>query len=82
MESISLLDGAYHSAVHSGLMLANSMIAEKVFKVKPLTLGKIDVRDTGMLLLNVYMYTAEMTRSWLVKQKILPDSVVPVTPVQ
>jgi len=56
------------------------MIAEKLFRVKPPNIGKLDVKDVGQLAVNVF--AAEMTRGWLVKQKILPDSIVPSTPIK
>ena len=80
MDSNTLLDGAYHSTVLTGLLFANCMIAEKVFKVRPPNLGRLDFKDVGQLAVNVF--TAEMTRNWLVKQKIIPDSVIPSTPIK
>ena len=74
MDSNSLLDGAFHASVLTGLLFANCMIAEKVFKVKPPTLGKLDLKDVNQLFVNVFV--ADMTRDWLVKNKYLPDSIV------
>ena len=79
MDSNSLLNSVYRSSVLTGLVFANCMIAEKVFKVKPPNLGKLDVKDVFQLSVN--LFAAEMTREWLVKQKILPDSIVPSTPI-
>ena len=78
MDSNSLLNGAYHSTVLTGLLFTNCMIAE-VFKVRPPNLGRLDVKDVGQLALNVFV--TEMARTWLVKQKIIPDSIVPDTPI-
>ena len=80
MDSNSLLNEAYHSTVLTGLLFANCMIAEKVFKIKPPNLGKLDVKDVGQLAVNVF--AAKMTHSWLVKQKILPNSIIPSTPIK
>ena len=80
MDSNLLLDGAYHSAILTGLLFANFMIVEKVFKIKPPNLGKLDFKDIGQLTANIFV--AEMTRGWLVKQKILPESIVPSTPIR
>lgn len=74
----SLIDGAYHSAVISGLVLASVMAEEKLLKIKPPNLGKLDVKDVGIFALNVFV--AEMAQSWLVKQKIIPDSISPKPP--
>ena len=79
MDSNSLLNGAYHSTVLTGLLFTNCMIAEKVFKVRPPNLGRLDVKDVGQLALNVFV--AEMTRTWLVKQKIIPDNIILSTPI-
>ena len=79
MDSNSVLNGAYHSTVLTGLIFMNCMIAEKVFKVRPPNLGKLDVKDVGQLALNVFV--AEMTRTWLVKQKIILDDIIFSTPI-
>jgi hypothetical protein len=80
MNPNSLLDEAYHSAVLTGLLFANCMVAEKVLGVKPPNLGKLGIKDVGQLLANVL--AAEITRMWLVKQKIIPSSIVPSTPLK
>jgi hypothetical protein len=73
MDTNAIINGAYHSAVLSGLVIANTMIAEKLLKTKPPNLGKLDVKDVGMLTLNVY--AAIMTRDMLVKNGILPADI-------
>jgi hypothetical protein len=73
MDVNTIVNGMYHSAVLSGLVIENCMIAQKLFKASPPNLGKIDIKDVGKLTLNVYL--AMMTRNWLVKQGILPADV-------
>ena len=71
----TIVNGAYHSAVLGGLVMANSMIAKKLLKVKPADLGQFSFRDSSMFIANVYI--AMMMKQALIKQGILPPSVNP-----
>jgi hypothetical protein len=73
MDANTIVNGAYHSAVLSGLVMTNSMIAKKIFKVNPANLGQLSIKDGVMLTVNVYI--AMMTKQALIKQGILPPDI-------
>jgi hypothetical protein len=73
MDEKTIINGAYHSAVLSGLVITNSLIAKKLLKMKPAELGQLNLKDVGMLTANVYI--AMMTKSALIKQGILPPNI-------
>ena len=73
MDTQTIINGAYHSAILSGLVITNSMLAKKLLKVKPADLGQLTIKDGAMLTVNVYI--AMMTKSALIKQGILPPNI-------
>ena len=73
MDPNKIINGAYHSAVLGGLMMTNSMLAKKLLKVKPADLGQISLKDTTMLIVNIYV--AMMTKQALIKNGILPPNI-------
>ena len=60
-------------AVISVLAAGYSMLGKKILKVSPPSVRKFDVEDTGKLVTIVAVL--EMTREYLIKQKILPDHI-------
>ena len=75
MDVNKIVNGAYHSAVLSGLVMTNSLLAKKLLKVKPADLGQFSFRDGSMLIVN--MYIAMMTKEALIKNGILPPNINP-----
>lgn len=73
MDANTIVNGAYHSAVISGLVITNSLLAKKLLKVKPADLGQITLKDTAMLTANIYI--AMMIKNALIKNKILPPNI-------
>jgi len=73
MDVNTIINGAYHSAVLSGFVIANSMLSKKLFKTKPADLGQFTPKDSIMLTVNIYM--AMMTKQALIKNKILPPNI-------
>ena len=73
MDVNTVVNGAYHSAVLSGLVMTNSLLAKKLLKVKPADLGQISIRDSTMLIANVYI--AMMTKQALIKNGIIPPNI-------
>ena len=69
MDSSSIVNNAYHSAVLSGLVLSNST---KLLNIKSVDLGKFSVKDGAMLSVNIYV--AMMIKSALIKQGLLPPT--------
>ena len=73
MDPSSIVNNAYHSAVLSGLVLTNSVLATKLLNMKSFDLGKFSVKDGAMLSLNIYV--AMMIKSALIKQGLLPPTI-------
>lgn len=73
MDVNTIVNGAYHSAVLSGIVITNSLLANKLLKVKPADLGQLDVKNAAMLTTNVYI--AMMIKSALIKNGILPPTI-------
>jgi hypothetical protein len=73
MDANTIVNGAYHSAVLSALVMTNSMLAKKLLKINPANLGQLSIKDATMLTVNVYI--AMMTKSALIKQGILPANI-------
>ena len=49
------------------------MLGKKILKITPPSVQKFDLEDTGKLV--AIVATSEMTREYLIKQKILPDHI-------
>ena len=49
------------------------MLGKKILKMTPPSIQKFDLEDTGKLV--AIVATSEMTREYLIKQKILPDHI-------
>ena len=73
MDPSSIINNAYHSAVLSGLVLSNSVLAKKLLNMKSVDLGQVSVKDGLMLSLNIYV--AMMIKSALIKQGLLPPTI-------
>ena len=50
-----------------------SMLGKKILKVSPPSIQRFDLEDTGKLV--AIVASSEMTRQYLIKQKILPDHI-------
>lgn len=73
IDANSIVNTAYHGAVVGGISVLYSMLARKLFKIKPADLGKLDLEDSVKLSMTVG--SALMTQAWLVKQGILPQNI-------
>ncbi len=72
MDINTIVNSAYHSAILSGLVITNSVLAKKILKIKPSDLS-FDIKDGAMLTANIYI--AMMTKSVLIKRGILPPNI-------
>ena len=63
----------YQGAVISVFTVGYSMLRKKILKMAPLSIQKFDLEDTGKLV--VIVAASEMTREYLIKQKILPEHI-------
>ena len=73
MEKKSIVNDLYQAAVISVLAVGYSMLGKKILKVSPPSIEKFDLEDTGELV--TIAAALEMTREYLIKQKILPDHI-------
>lgn len=73
MDTNTIVNGAYHSALLGAFVMINSILVKKIFKIKPADLGQINLKDGAMLTTNVYI--AMMTKNALIKQGILPPNI-------
>ena len=53
------------------LAVGYSMLGKKILHVSPPSIQRFDLEDTGKLV--AIIAVSEMTREYLIKQKILPD---------
>ena len=60
-------------AVISVLAVGYSVLGKKIFRMTPPSIQKFDLEDTGKLV--AIVAASEMTREYLIKQKILPDQI-------
>ena len=73
MEKKSIVNDLYHASVVSALAIGYSMLGKKILKMPSPLIQKFDLEDTGKLVGTVT--ASGMTREYLIKQKILPESI-------
>ena len=72
MDKKSIVNDLYHSSLVSSFAIGYSMLARKILKIAPPSIQKFDLEDMGKLV--VIVMASEMTREYLIKQKLLPES--------
>ena len=73
MDKKSIVNDLYQAAVISVLAVRYSMLGKKILKMTPPSVQRFDLEDTGKLI--AIVAAAEMTREYLIKQKILPEHI-------
>ena len=73
MDKKSIVNDLYHSSLIAVFTVGYSMLDKKILKMAPPSIQKFDLEDTGKLVAIVAV--SEMTRQYLIKQKILPDHI-------
>ena len=73
MDKKSIVNDLYQAAVISVLAVGYSMLGKKILRIAPPSIQKFDLEDTGKLV--AIVATLEMTREYLIKQKVLPDHI-------
>ena len=73
MDRKSIVNDLYQAAVISVLAVGYLMLGKKILKVSPPSIQKFDLEDMGKLVSIVAV--SEMTREYLIKQKILPEHI-------
>ena len=71
MAKKSIVNDLYQAAVISVLAVGYSMLGKKILRVSPPSIQRFDLEGTGKLV--AIVAAAEMTREYLIKQKILPE---------
>ena len=71
MDKKSVVNDLYQVAVISVLAVGYSILGKKILRIAPPSIQKFDLEDTGILV--SIIAASEMTREYLIKQKILPD---------
>ena len=73
MDKKSIVNDLYQVALISVLVVGYSMLGKKILRIAPPSIQCFDLEDTGKLL--AIIAASEMTREYLIKQKILPDHI-------
>ena len=73
MDKKSIVNDLYKAAVISIFAVGYLMLAKKILCMAPQSIQKFDLEDTGKLI--AIIAPSEMTREYLIKQKILPDHI-------
>ena len=73
MDNKSIANDLYHASVVSVFAIGYSMLRKKIIKMALASIQKFDLEDTGKLV--DIVAASEMTREYLVKQNILPESI-------
>ena len=73
MDKKSIVNDLYQAAVISVLAVGYSMLGKKILKIVPPRVQCFDLEVTGKLV--TIVAASEMTREYLIKQKILPDNI-------
>ena len=73
MNKKSIVNDLYQAVVISVFAVGYSMLGKKILKMTLPSTQKFNLEDTGKLV--AIVAASEMTRAYLIKQKILPDHI-------
>ena len=73
MDKKSIVNDLYQATIISVPTVGYSMLGKKILRMAPPSIRKFDLEDTGKLV--VIVAVSEVTREYLIKQKILPDHI-------
>ena len=73
MDKKSIENDVHHASLISAFAVGYSILGKKTLKIAPPSIQKFDLEDTGKLVVIIAM--SEMTREYLIKQKILPEHI-------
>jgi hypothetical protein len=73
MDKKSIINDLYHAAIVSAFAIGYSMLSKKILKMAPPSIQKFDLEDAGKLV--AIIAASEMTREYLIKQKIIPENI-------
>ena len=73
MDKKSIVADLYHASLISVFVVVYSMLGKKILKMTPPSIQKFDLEDTGKLV--AIVAASEMTREYLIKQKVFPECI-------
>ena len=73
MDKKSIVNDLYQATVIPVFAVCYSMLGKKILKMAPPSIQKLDLEDKGKLV--AIVAASEMTREYLIKQKILTDHI-------
>ena len=73
MDKKTIVNDLYHASLISLFAVGYSMLGKKILRMAPPSIQKFDLEDTEKLV--AIVAASEMTREYLIKQKILPDHI-------
>ena len=73
MDKKSIVNDLYQAAVISVLAVGYSLLGKKILHIAPPSIQRFDFEDTGKLV--AIVAASEMTKEYLIRQKILPDHI-------
>ena len=73
MDKKDIVNDLYHASLISVFTVGYSVLGKKILQMAPPSIQKFDLEDTGKLV--VIVAVSEMTREYLIKQKILPKHI-------
>ena len=73
MDKKSIVNDLYQMAVISVIAVGYSVLGKKILCIAPPSVQHFDFEDMGKLV--AIVAASEMTREYLIKQKILPDHI-------
>ena len=73
MDKKSIVNDLYQATIVSAFAVGYSVLGKKIFKMTPPSIQKFDLENMGKLV--VIVATSEMTKEYLIKQKILPGHI-------
>ena len=74
MDKKSIANDLHQAVVTSIFAVGYSMLDKKILKMAPPSIQKFDLEDMGKLV--AIVAASEMTREYLIKQKILPEHII------
>ena len=74
MDKKRIVNDLYQTSVVSVFAIGYSMLGKKILNMAPPSIQKFDLEDTGKLV--GIVAASEMTREYLIKQKILPEGII------
>ena len=73
MDKKNIVNDLYQAAAVSVLAVGCSMLGKKILRIAPPSVQRFDLEDMGKLV--TIVAASEMTKEYLIKQKILPDHI-------